>query len=157
MSDDPKKVPPVAPGGMVAAAGQIGVARSDTLSGAGMVAAAGQIGAAVTIGLSGAGAFAAAGEIVVSIRELPQAIQENKSPILLRLPQLLPAFIVVYVLTQIAHSDGILRHLALSFAGLGFLALLRGYNVDASFTVSDSGKVISALKLTKKNQDEDKK
>ena len=43
MSDDPKKEPPVAPGGMVATAGQIGVA--------------------VTIGLSGAGAVATAGEI----------------------------------------------------------------------------------------------
>src|SRR6267378_764605 len=50
MSDDPKKEPPVAPGGMVAAAGQIGVLAlsptSATLSGAGAVATAGEIRAA---------------------------------------------------------------------------------------------------------------
>lgn len=94
---------------------------------------------------------------VIRFGQLPQALQEKTSTIFLRLPQLLPAFIIVYVLTQIANSDGLLRHSALSFAGLGFLALLRGYNVDSSFKVSDSGKVINTLKLTKKNHDDDKK
>jgi restriction system protein len=46
MSDDPKKEPPVAPGGMVSAAGQIGVAVTIGLSGVGAVAAAGEIRAA---------------------------------------------------------------------------------------------------------------
>jgi hypothetical protein len=154
MSDDPKKAPPVAPGGMVAAAGQIGAARSNTLSGAGPDAAAGQIGAAVTIGLSGAGALAAAGEVVVSIRELPQALQENKSPILLILPQLLPASIALYVLTLIAISDGFTHNLLLSFTGLAVLGLLRNYNIQISYTISESGKRISVLKLTKKNHED---
>jgi hypothetical protein len=137
VSDDPKKEPPVAPRGMVAAAGQIG--------------------AAVTIGLSGAGAVAAAGEIVVSIRELPQALRENNSPFSLILPQLLPASIALYALTLIANSDGFTRNLVLSFTGLAVLGLLRNYNVEISYTISESGKKRSVLRLTKKNRDEDKK
>jgi hypothetical protein len=89
---------------------------------------------------------------VIPFAQLPEALKENRDPILLKLPQFLPAFIVVFVLTQIANSDGLLRSLVLSFTGLAFLALLQGYNVEYSSTVSASGKLISALKLKKKNR-----
>jgi restriction system protein len=91
MTDDPKKEPHIAPGGivlsgdgMVAAAGQIGAAPSAALSGAGMVAAAGQIGVAVSVALSGAGVLAAAGEIrvareIVSITVSSLIIPERKT------------------------------------------------------------------------------
>jgi hypothetical protein len=94
---------------------------------------------------------------VIRFAQLPQALQEDKSPISLILPQLLPASIAVYVLTLMANSDGYLRNVVLSFTGLAVIGLLRNYNIEVSYTVSEPGKRISVLKLTKKNHDEDKK
>jgi hypothetical protein len=88
---------------------------------------------------------------VIRLAQLPQALQQNKSPISLTLPQLLPGSIALYVLTLIANSDGFTHNLVLSFTGLAVLGLLRNYNIEISYTISKSGKRISVLKLTKKD------
>jgi hypothetical protein len=62
---------------------------------------------------------------VVTFAELPEALRENKSPIFVKLPPWLPAFVFTAVLFVISRSDGSVNSYVIaalsSFWGLGFL------------------------------------
>jgi hypothetical protein len=133
MSDDPKK-PPSGTAGTV-------------LSGVGAVATAGTIGTPGSATFRGVGAVAAAGEIaLVSIRQLPQAIKENRPEIIVTAPTWWPSALlyalVVFVVVFYVTFPGILELRGLSL----------GYNVELCPKIIYKGAEIShCAKLTKPN------
>ena len=110
----------------------------------GMVAAAGQIGLAVTIGLPGASAVAAAGEIVfVGIRQLPKAIKENRPNIIVAAPTWWPV-VLFYVFVAVVAVHLLFPNI-LALKGLSF-----GYNVELCPKFTYKGAELSnCVKLTK--------
>jgi hypothetical protein len=89
---------------------------------------------------------------VVTLAELPQALRENKPEIFLQLPPL-PTVVFSAVLFIISRSDGSMNSYVIDLLscvwGLGFLGLMRDYNVTFYSKISVAGKISNYLKLTK--------